>query len=53
MGRNTELKLGFLRKICYNGKTMTIHEFIKTRPYLVWYVKDLDKLDEASEAIIM
>ena len=48
MGRNTELKLGFLRKICYNGKTMTIHEFIKTRPYLVWYVKDLDKLDEAS-----
>lgn len=27
---------------------MTIHEFIKQRPYLVWYVKDLDKLDEAS-----
>lgn len=27
---------------------MTIHEFIKKRPYLVWYVKDLDKLDEAS-----
>ncbi|MDO8617963.1 MAG: hypothetical protein Q7N87_03715 [Candidatus Uhrbacteria bacterium] len=27
---------------------MTIHEFIKKRPYLVWYVKDLGKLDEAS-----
>ena len=27
---------------------MTIHEFIKKRPYLVWYVKDLDKLDESS-----
>lgn len=27
---------------------MTIHGFIKKRPYLVWYVKDLDKLDEAS-----
>ena len=27
---------------------MTIHEFIKKRPYLVWYVKDLDHLDEAS-----
>ena len=27
---------------------MTIHEFIKERPYLVWYVKDLDKLDESS-----
>lgn len=27
---------------------MTIHQFIKKRPYLVWYVKDLDKLDEAS-----
>ncbi len=25
-----------------------IHEFIKQRPYLVWYVKDLSKLDEAS-----
>ncbi|OGI59731.1 hypothetical protein A2814_00240 [Candidatus Nomurabacteria bacterium RIFCSPHIGHO2_01_FULL_38_19] len=27
---------------------MTIHEFIKKRPYLVWYVKDLGKLDESS-----
>ena len=27
---------------------MTIHEFIKKRPYLVWYVKDLDALDETS-----
>ena len=27
---------------------MTIHEFIKKRPYLVWYVKNLDALDEAS-----
>lgn len=27
---------------------MTIHQFIKERPHLVWYVKDLDKLDEAS-----
>jgi len=29
---------------------MTIHEFIKKRPYLVWYVskKDLNKLDEPS-----
>ena len=25
-----------------------IHKFIKQRPYLVWYVKDLDGLDEAS-----
>lgn len=27
---------------------MTIHEFIKKRPYLVWYVKDLDNLSEES-----
>ena len=29
---------------------MDIHQFIKERPYLVWYVskKDLDKLDESS-----
>ena len=27
---------------------MNIHQFIKKRPYLVWYVKDLNKLDEAS-----
>ena len=27
---------------------MTIHEFIKKRPYLVWYVKDLGNLSEAS-----
>ena len=27
---------------------MNIHEFIKQRPYLVWYVKDLNQLDEAS-----
>lgn len=27
---------------------MTIHQFIKKRPYLIWYVKDLDKLSTAS-----
>ena len=27
---------------------MTIHQFIKERPYLIWYVKDLDGLDEDS-----
>jgi len=27
---------------------MTIHQFIKTRPHLIWYVKNLDKLSEAS-----
>jgi hypothetical protein len=27
---------------------MDIHQFIKKRPHLVWYVKDLGKLDEAS-----
>ncbi|MBU0646833.1 hypothetical protein KKC67_02745 [Patescibacteria group bacterium] len=27
---------------------MTIHQFIKKRPYLVWYVKDLNKLSEES-----
>jgi len=27
---------------------MTIHQFIKTRPYLIWYVKNLDKLSEES-----
>ncbi len=27
---------------------MTIHQFIKKRPYLIWYVKDYDKLDESS-----
>ncbi len=26
----------------------TIQEFIKQRPYLIWYVRDLDKLNEAS-----
>ena len=26
----------------------TIHEFIKQKPYLVWYVKDLEKLNEES-----
>lgn len=29
---------------------MTIHDFIKTRPYLIWYVKDLDALSR--EAIV-
>ena len=24
---------------------MDIHEFIKARPYLIWYVNDYDKLD--------
>lgn len=28
--------------------SMTIQQFIKERPHLVWYVKDLSKLDEAS-----
>mgnify|MGYP001572622856 CR=1 FL=1 len=27
---------------------MTIHEFIKKRAYLVWYVKDIDNLPEES-----
>lgn len=27
---------------------MTIHDFIKERPYLVWYVKDLSNLSEES-----
>ena len=27
---------------------MTIRQFIKARPYLIWYVKNLDKLSEAS-----
>ena len=27
---------------------MTIHQFIKKRPYLVWYVKDFDRLSEES-----
>ncbi len=27
---------------------MTINQFIKKRPHLVWYVKDLDKLSEES-----
>ncbi|MFA4831515.1 MAG: hypothetical protein WC618_05130 [Patescibacteria group bacterium] len=29
-------------------ETENIHEFIKKRPYLVWYVKDLDALNEES-----
>lgn len=33
---------------------MTIHEFIKKRPYLIWYVKDLDKVSERAivEAVL-
>ncbi len=27
---------------------MTIQNFIKKRPHLIWYVKDYDALDEAS-----
>lgn len=27
---------------------MTIHQFIKKRPYLIWYVKDFDRLSEES-----
>jgi hypothetical protein len=27
---------------------MSIHDFIKKRPYLVWYVKNLDKLNNES-----
>ncbi len=27
---------------------MDIHTFIKQRPYLVWWVKDYDRLNEAS-----
>ena len=27
---------------------MTIHQFIKARPHLIWYVKNLDKLSEES-----
>ena len=42
--------LEFLAKICYNYsmKSDKIHQFIKKRPYLIWYVKNLDGLDEAS-----
>lgn len=29
---------------------MTIHDFIKKRKYLIWYVKDYDKLN--AEAIV-
>jgi len=29
-------------------KAKNIHEFIKQRPYLVWYVKDPSKLSEES-----
>jgi len=25
-----------------------IHKFIQDRPYLVWYIKDLNQIDEAS-----
>lgn len=28
--------------------TMTIKKFIKKRPYLMWYIKDLDNVSEAS-----
>lgn len=27
---------------------MTIHDFIKKRPYLVWWVKEYDKLNAAA-----
>lgn len=27
---------------------LTIKEFIKQRPYLIWYVKDFDKLNDES-----
>ena len=27
---------------------MTIHQFIQKRPYLVWYVKDINKLSKES-----
>ena len=27
---------------------MTIHQFIKKRPYLIWYVKNYDALSEDS-----
>ena len=27
---------------------MTIKKFIKRRPYLMWYIKDLDNVSEAS-----
>ena len=27
---------------------MTIHQFIKAKPHLIWYVKNLDKLSEES-----
>jgi len=33
---------------------MTIHEFIKKRPYLIWHVKDLDNVSEQAivEAVL-
>lgn len=33
--------------LCYN-LVMDIHDFIKKRKYLVWWVKDYDKLNEES-----
>lgn len=30
--------------------SMTIHNFIKKRPYLIWYIRDFDSLSE--EAIV-
>ncbi|MCK5358598.1 MAG: hypothetical protein KAJ48_09400 [Elusimicrobiales bacterium] len=37
----------FLVNIWYNS-SMTIHEFIKKRKYLIWYVSDYDALDAES-----
>ncbi len=34
-------------KLCYNFLT-TIHDFIKKRKHLIWYVKDYDKLSPES-----
>ena len=40
--------MGEVNELVYNNSFMTIHEFIKKRRYLIWYVKDTDKLSTAS-----
>lgn len=40
--------LDFSALFCYNKCMSTISKFVKQRPYLFWYVKNLNKLGEAS-----
>ena len=44
------LCLGKFQKLWYHSINMTIQDFIKTRKYLIWWVKDYDKLN--AEAIV-